>query len=392
MNPEILNPEVQEFINANLREDITRILLKKSPFENVTSKELAGQIESKVRCEKKLPTWFNSPGIYYPPRISIEQASSEETARYKSAFLRGNNIIDLTGGFGVDSFYFAKEASNVIHCESNKELSEIAAHNASVLGITNIRFIQADGMAYLRETHEEFDTIYVDPSRRVNSRKVFRLADCEPDVASNLDLLRKKASRVLLKTSPLLDIQAGLNELDRVTEIQVVSLGNDCKELLWTIDRDIKEEDVKICCTSLEPLMQYRFSLPDERNFRIHTYSVPLRWIYEPDVSLLKAGCFKLITRDFNLKKLNINSHLYTSDEINNTFIGRIFQLKSQWSYKNFLSSAPVSRANIISRNFPLTADEIKRQSKLKDGGDEYLIFTKGPSDELLVLNCERIQ
>ena len=203
MNPEILNPEVQEFINANLREDITRILLKKSPFENVTSKELAGQIESKVRCEKKLPTWFNSPGIYYPPRISIEQASSEETARYKSASLRGDNIIDLTGGFGVDSFYFAKEASNVIHCESNKELSEIAAHNASVLGITNIRFIQADGMAYLRETHEEFDTIYVDPSRRVNSRKVFRLADCEPDVASNLDLLRKKASRVLLKTSPL---------------------------------------------------------------------------------------------------------------------------------------------------------------------------------------------
>lgn len=391
MNPAILYPEVQEFINRNLQEDVIRILFKKSPFKEVTAKELAEQIESKRRSEKKLATWYHSPAIYYPPKISIEQASSEKTARYKSNLIKGKRVIDITGGFGADSFFFAEIADEVIHCEKNTELSEIAAYNASVLGITNIRFIRQDGINYLKQTEEQFGTLYIDPSRRVNSQKVFRLADCEPNVVTNLDLLIRKSSRILIKTSPLLDIQAGLNELKQVSEIQVISLKNDCKELLWILDKDQITASGQVTCTALEPFRQYVFSLAEERSFQITACSVPLQYVYEPDAALLKAGCFKLVTRDFNVKKLHNNTHLYTSDDINTEFIGRIFRLKEQWLYKDFLSLRPVLQANISCRNFPLSVEEVKRKSKIKDGGQEYLIFTTGPSDELLVLNCERL-
>lgn len=392
MNPAILNPDVQEFINRNLREDVTRILLKKSPFKDVSARELAGQIESKSRCEKKLPTWFTTPGIYYPPKISVEQASSEQTARYKAGLLKGAKILDVTGGFGVDSFYFARHASTVVHCEYNPELSQIAAHNAYVLGVSNIRFISQDGIAFLKETAEQFDTIYIDPSRRVNTQKVFKLADCEPDVITNLAMLRIKADRILIKTSPLLDIQAGLSELEEVSEIQVISLKNDCKELLWIIDKNGSPNEIHITCSALEPFQQYSFSLNDERKFKISSYAEPMQYIYEPDVSLLKAGCFKILTKDFGVLKLHKNTHLYTSQDINQQFIGRIFRLREKWPYKEFLSSVPVSQANIICRNFPLTTEEVKRKSKLKDGGPEYLLFTTGPTDELMVLHCERIK
>lgn len=392
MNPALLFPDVQEFINQNLRNDISKILFRKSPFNDVSPQELAGQIESKSKSEKKLPTWFNTTGIYYPPKVSIEQASSEIAARYKSRLIKGNKILDITGGFGVDSFSFSKTAPEVIHCEHNPELSKIAEHNADVLGLTNIKFIQQDGISYLKQTDEEFDTIYIDPSRRVNSQKVFKLIDCEPDVVSNLDLLLKKSPRIVIKTSPLLDIQAGLTELRQVRNIQVISHRNDCKELLWILERDIAaDDDVQITCITLDPERQYTFSLNDERNFKISSYSEPLNYIYEPDVALLKSGCFKLITRDFKVQKLHKNTHLYTSEVLLDEFMGRRFRLKAQWLYKEFRSLAPVLKANIICRNFPLSVDEVKRKSKLNDGGEEYLIFTTGPSDELLVLNCERL-
>ncbi|HXI01270.1 MAG TPA: hypothetical protein VNI52_13465 [Sphingobacteriaceae bacterium] len=391
MNSAILDPEVQDFINRNLQDDVTRILFKKSPFKAITTKELAEQIESKYKSEKKLPTWFNSPAIFYPPKMSIEQASSEQTAKYKSTLIKGEKVIDITGGFGIDSFYFSKIAKEVVHCEHNIDLSEIAANNAAVLGATNIKFVPKDGISYLLQTKESFDTIYIDPSRRVNSQKVFKLADCEPDVITSLDMLLKKCSRILIKTSPLLDIQAGMNELKQVSEIQIISLKNDCKELLWILDKDVPAASVQLTCITLEPFKKYRFSLAEERAFKLNDFSYPLKYLYEPDVALLKAGCFKLITRDFGLKKLHVNTHLYTSDRLNPAFIGRTFRVKKKWIYKDFLSSNSVIKANIICRNFPLRVEEVKRKSKLKDGGQEYLIFATGPLEELLVLHCERL-
>ncbi len=392
MNPAILHQEVQAYIHEHINEDINRVILSKSPFPTITSKELAEQIESKRSAEKKLPTWYNTPGIYFPPKLSIEQSSSEETANYKSTLVKGEKLIDLTGGIGVDSYYFAKKVRSVIHCEINSQLSEIAAYNAKVLKSDTITFVNGDGLAYLKNTSQLFDTIYIDPSRRLKSQKVFLLKDCEPDVISNLDILLAKADRVIIKTSPLLDIQSGLKELKNVRSVHVISVKNDCKELVWIIERDFYEEPEIICAAiNDKEIQKFSFLLSEEKLAEPDSYSLPQKYLYEPDVALLKAGCFKLITKKFDLKKLHVNTHLYTSNEVKNQFIGRKFKIIVSQNYKSFIKNNTLIKANIIVRNFPLSAAEIKKKHKLQDGGDDYLLFTTGPNGELLAIHADRI-
>src|SRR5690606_6518600 len=194
MNKEILSHGVQDFLKSHFKESSRDIALRKSPFANVSSSELANQLESLQKSEKKLPLWFHTPGIYFPPSLSIEQASSEETALYKATLISENtSLIDLTGGIGIDSYYFSKRAKKVLHCELNPDLSEIAKHNAEVLGAKNIEFHAGDGLKVLEEqSTETFQTIYLDPSRRVKTRKVFMLQDCEPNIIEiQKDLLEK---------------------------------------------------------------------------------------------------------------------------------------------------------------------------------------------------------
>jgi hypothetical protein len=387
LNYHILQPEVQHFINAHLKDDAGKIALSKSPFPHVTPRELAEQIASKQRSEKKLPSWFRTPGILYPPKLSVEQCSSELTAQYKSELVQGGNLADLTGGFGVDAFYFAKKAKQVIHCEQHAELSKIAEHNAKVLETTNIEFVCADSMQYLRESEQHFETIFIDPSRRIQTKKVFLLRDTEPDVVSNLPLLLERSSRVIIKTSPLFDIQSGLNELSEVSEVHVISLKNDCKELLWVIDRGFSDEPV-IIATALDARSRksFQFRLSDERRLHLDSYVSPQAYLYEPDVALLKAGCFKTMAQRFDLSKLDANTHLYTSNELKSDFIGKVFVVNSVQNYKTFIKSNVIKKANIITRNFPLSPDELKKKHKLTDGGEQYLIFTTVAPNNLQVI------
>lgn len=392
MNKAILNKDVQEFIHRNINTDITRISLSKSPFLEVSSKELAEQIDAKRRCENKLPLWFNTHSIYYPQKLAIEQSSSEALAKYKSTLLLGDNIIDLTGGLGVDTYFFSKKAKQVIHCEINKELSDISSYNSAVLG-ADISYISTDGIEYLKTSIEAFDTIYVDPSRRISSRKVFFLKDCEPDVFSNRDLLLKKSSRLLIKTAPLLDIQSTIKELQQVTQVHIISIKNECKEILYVIDKAFSEKDppiIGIVVTDTENLT-FKFRFSEEKEFYLDKYSVPLNYLYEPDVALLKAGCFKLITKQFNVKKIQQHTHLYTSEELNKNFIGRKFKIISAWDYGTFLKEQKFTKANIICRNFPLDPEKIRKKLKIEDGGEKYLLFCTGSNNELLVIYCERI-
>lgn len=395
MNPLILDSDVQTFINNHLSSDTVRILLGKSPFKNVSTRELVEQIESKKRCQKKLPLWYATPRIYYPPKLSIEQASSQITAKYKAQLIKGERVLDVTGGFGIDSYYFSLRAQRIVHCEINEVLSNIVQHNAQILHSKNLFFHLGDGMTYLQNSDEQFDTIYIDPSRRVNTHKVFRITDCEPDLKTNFDLLTKKHARIIIKTSPLLDIKSGLTDLKNVREIHIISVKNDCKELLWIIDPDFPCNDPLICCAAIhdqEHTDSYHFKLSEEKKAPSPIPSKPLNFIYEPDVSLLKAGCFKLITQKFNLFKLHQHTHLYTSETLNTDFIGRIFKLKNYWDYKTFISKKPIKYANIISRNFPLSVKELKKKHQLEDGEDSYLFFTTICQNQLIVLNCERIK
>ncbi|MGB4774221.1 MAG: RsmD family RNA methyltransferase [Daejeonella sp.] len=392
MNKHILTTEVQDFILKNLKTDTTRLLLAKDIFRQVSNKELAVQIESKNACEKKLSSWFSQKGIYYPQKLSIEQTSSETAAQYKSGLIKGENCIDLTGGFGVDSVYFSKKAKQVIYCEFNEELSAISKHNAKIFGINNIRFINGDGLDYLFQQTIKFDTIYIDPSRRVNTQKVFKLKDYQPDVVKNLNLLLSKTSRLIIKTSPLLDIQSGLQEFGFVSEIHIVSIKNDCKELLWIIDNDFHKKEPEIKCIAIDDIQQeFKFKLSEEKDLVSGLYANPLKYIYEPDVALLKAGCFKLITIRFNVLKLDQHTHLYTSNDLKTDFIGRTFELIQILEYRDFIKQKTLKQANVICRNFPLNAEDIKKKYRIKDGGKEYLIFTTNSKKQLLVLSCNRL-
>lgn len=392
MNKAILDQEVQEFIRKNISKDIVEISLGKSPFPNVSSKELAEQIDSKKRSEVKLPLWYNTDYIYYPSKIAMEQCSSQTTAKYKAALVSGESVIDLTGGLGVDAFFFSKRAKHVVHCEINNELSAISSYNAEVLG-AEIIYVRANGLDHLESSEEVFDTIYVDPSRRVSSRKVFLLKDCEPDIISNKDLLLGRSSRLLIKTAPLLDIQSTIRELGSVSQVHVLSIKNECKEVLYVIDRAFSENDPPIICAILDDRenLTFKFKMSEERELNLDTYSEPLSYLYEPDVALLKAGCFKLITSHFKVKKIHQHTHLYTSDDPDSKFPGRKFKIIKPWSYSAFLKRQQFTKANIICRNFPLTPENIRKKLKIKDGGEEYLLFCKGSNNELLAVHCERI-
>lgn len=391
MNKRILNSDVQKFINEHLQDDITKLILKKSPFEGISSKELAEQIDSKKRCEFKLPLWFNAENIIYPPKLSIEQASSEIAAKYKSSLIIGNEIVDLTGGYGVDSYFFALKADHITHCELNEELSDISKHNSEALGL-NINYVKSNGIDYLKNTKKKFSTIYIDPSRRVESKKVFLLKDCEPNIIENIELLKEFSDRIIIKTAPLLDIQSAITELNQVTEIQVISIKNECKELLIIIDKNNTTEDPIITSVLLgEPKIKSQFKQSEEKKYTISKYSEPLEYIYEPDVALLKAGCFKLICPQYQVEKLHQHTHLYTSNELNQTFPGRKFKVKKIWDFGQFSKENTIKKANIICRNFGLSPEELKKKLKITDGGEEYLLFCTGNNNKLLVLNCERL-
>ena len=371
--------------------DINRILLGKSPFTDVSSRELAEQIDSKRRCEKKLPLWFSTPKIYYPPKLSIEQTSSEVTANFKSHLVTGTTLLDVTGGFGVDSYYFAKAGMSVVYAEISPALSEIAQYNAGVLGVSNIRFSQGNGIDLLN-SEKSFDTIFIDPSRRVAAQKVFQLQDCEPNVPGNIDRLLKASKRLIIKTSPLLDLQAGLKELRNVTSIYILSVKNDCKELLWILDAEANASEPEIVCLLLnETQQEYKFKVSEEREFTLNEFSEPKGYLYEPDVALLKAGCFKLLCRDFNISKLHFNSHLYTSETVLSSFPGRSFVITQWGEYKRFMKTNKIHKANIIARNFPLSPVEIKKKHRLTDGGEDFLIFTTGAAGQLITILCRKV-
>lgn len=238
MNTAILHTKVQQFITENLKTDITKLILKGSPFSDVSIQELANQIVSKQKSEHKLASWFRAAQIYYPSKINIEQTSSELTANYKSNVVSGASIIDITGGFGIDCFYFSKQFEAVTHCEINTELSTIVAHNFKQLKINNISTFSGDAFDFLKRTKEKFDCIYIDPSRRDAVKgKVFLLQDCVPNVPENIDFLFSKTNQILIKTSPILDITSAINELKFIKEVHVVAVHNEVKELLFLLDK-----------------------------------------------------------------------------------------------------------------------------------------------------------
>jgi 16S rRNA G966 N2-methylase RsmD len=376
MNNNILAKEVQNYINEHINADVNKIALAKPLFVNVSAAEIANQIAAKKKSISKLPTWFKQENIYYPALLSIEQCSSETTGTYKASLTKGNSVLDLTAGFGVDSYFFSKQAKQVLSCEINAELAAITSHNSTVLGAQNQKVLATDGIEFLENTELNFGTIYIDPARRKNSGKVFKLKDCTPDITSILQLLLQKAERIIVKTSPLLDISAGLSELKNVSEIHIVSVKNECKELLWVIDK-IPSSETHIVCATLnqtDKILKFPFSaLQDTTTISMEE---PHGFLYEPDVALLKSGGFNFIAQKFNISKLHQDSQLYYSDQINPDFLGRIFKVKTLLSI-NELKKDKALVGNVIVRNFPANAADLVKKYKIVPSDNDFIIFTQ---------------
>ncbi|PVH27115.1 THUMP-like domain-containing protein [Sphingobacterium corticibacter] len=392
MNNRLLQADVQNYILTHRQEQPSAIALKKSPFADVASSELAAQVDGWQRCVSKLPTWAFSDHIFYPPKLNLEQCSSEHTALIKQQIIRkGARVIDLTGGFGVDSCYMAQHAEQVIHCELNENLSTIVAHNAQALGVKNLTCIAGDGIEYLRQQAEDsFDYIYIDPSRRVSQSKVFLLEDCEPNIVSLQELFFAKSERIITKVSPLLDITQALRSLKHVTNVYVISLDNDCKELLFIQKRGFEGEPL-ISAIRLfkDQLQEFSFTLAEEKILRSEFRS-PQKYLYEPDVSVVKAGAFKSVAKEFQLGKLHLHSHLYTSDQLLYDFPGKAFEIIASFPFGDLKRKKTFAKANITTRNFPLKVEEIRKKFKIQDGGQIHLFFTTDLEDTLTVLVCER--
>lgn len=391
MNSKILNTEVQTFIAEHLDAEISRLVFKGSPFQGITIQELIEQIESKRKCQTKLPTWFKTSGIYYPNKLNIEQTSSEITANYKSKLISGVSLIDITGGFGVDTFYFSRQFQTVTHCEINLDLSSSVSHNFKTFGIANIRCIAQNGIDYLMSEGQTYDWIFIDPSRRHESKgKVFMLKDCLPNVPKHLNTLFTFADHILIKTSPLLDISLGLTELEHVFNIQVIAVNNEVKELLWMLKKDC-EKDISITTVNIRKDINevFIFSRETEKTLNLEC-SEPLRYLYEPNAAILKSGGFQSVAKSYPVNKMHQHTHLYTSDALID-FPGRAFQIDKKLIYnKKNMRALSISQANVTTRNFPVSVQDLRKKHRIRDGGNHYMFFTTNHLDQRIVLLCSK--
>lgn len=389
-------PEEIKYITENENKDPATLILQAARYPDLPVGQLVQHIQARQKAKHKLPTWYRHPAVRYPALLSVEQSSSEITAAFKASLFTGNTLVDLTGGFGVDAFYFAKSFKEVFYIEQNTTLAELAAYNARILKAANIKFYSNDAAAFLHLFNQTADCIYLDPARRDNAnRKVHLLQDCEPDVLALLPLLQKKAQNILLKTSPMLDINQAIGQLPTVQKIYAVAVENECKEVLYhfTSMANINPLVVAVNLMPGKKDQYFTFDYVAEENALVK-YGEPLTYIYEPNAAIMKAGGFKILAQTYALYKLHRNSHLYTSEEVIKDFPGRIFRLKAVCRYqkKELLAFLPEKKANITVRNFPDTVAQIRAKTGIKEGGNIYLLATTDINQRLMLLVCEKAE
>jgi len=388
---ELLSQLVVDFINKNKKSSVAALMLKMPAFA-IDPKWVAAQIEGWQKASQKLPEWAGQENIVYPIRLSMEQCSSERTGLYKASITKGNTVVDLTGGFGVDTFYLSQSFNKSFYIEQQADLAQIAAHNFSVLGKKNIAVLTGDSEAVLKSIDEKIDLIYLDPARRKELQKVFKLSDCEPDVVDLQEFYFSFSDSILIKTSPMLDISEAAKQLKGIREIHIVSVDNECKEVLYLLNKNFNDEPTFKCVHDYKKIVQrFDFKNSEETQHKA-VLSKPLIFLYEPNTSILKAGAFNSITQKYPVYKLHTSSHLYTSTEPIKDFPGRIFKISHIAGYdkKEIQALIPTGKANIQTRNFPDSVDEIRKKIKLKDGGSTFIFATTLQDSSKVLLICEK--
>ncbi len=356
------------------------------------------QLKSRRQIKDKLPSWYQNDRLVFPAKIAAEQCSSEQTALYKQRLVYPQaHVCDLTGGLGIDSYFFSRKVRQVTYIERFPAYCEAAIHNFKVLDVGNVTVLNGDSTELIDKI-DGIDVFYIDPARRgEGNKRVFALQDCEPDLTKLVPVLFGHAPKVIAKLSPMADIHMTLDLLPDVTAIQVLSVKNECKELLFVLERGSKGGSPQICCvnfTSEEEPELFAFSLVEEREAVASIRGEVKRYLYEPNASILKAGAFKAVATRFGLNKLHVSSHLYTSDEVVPSFPGRSFVVDEVIPFTNKQCktlSRQIPQANITVRNFPLSVDELRKRTKIVDGGTIYLFATTLENGDKVLIKTHKI-
>lgn len=392
-----LTPEVKALIGKFQDDSPETIALQSKRHPDLPMALVAQQVKARQRARKKLPTWCGNATIVFPGSLSLEQCSSEYAANYKAELLEGEILADLTGGFGVDAFAFTRKFSRVFHIERDRELSEIVMENAVALGKESVlSTVVADGLEWLKAYPDVLDAVYLDPARRDRrSLKVSALEDCEPNILPHWEMLLAKAKQVALKLSPGMDIDRVLTLLSCIQEIHIVSIENECKECLCLARKGHDTEARIICVNWRADSVWEKFAFFRSEEKQAHgSYSPYSKYLYEPNASIMKAGGYKSLGLERGLKLLHPRTRFYTSEQLQQDFPGRVFEVLDAGELRTKSAAAlfPDGRANVLARNAGLTSEALKRKLKLSDGGDWFAIGTTDIEGTRRLLKCRKVE
>ena len=383
-----VNQSTLDYIRQHADEDVRQLALRGHKCPDVDLQYALEQIAGRQKARTKLPSWAAIDGIVYPPHLSMEQCSSEATARYKASIAgKGALFVDLTAGFGVDMALISQGFQKAVHVERQPQLCAISSENFRLLGLNHIEVFCGDGVAYLH-TMRHADLLFIDPARRdVHGGRTYDISDCTPNVLEILDEMLEKADRVMIKLSPMLDWRKAVADLGKVNEVHIISVDNECKELLLILSKTKKP--LRVFCVNNDEC----FEVVEGISSQPRPLPQDMRYLYEPNASVMKAGCFALIEQRFGVVQLERNSHLFVSDKEILGFPGRQFLIEKRTSMnKRELKAtlADVDQANITVRNFPMSVAELRKRLKLKEGGDVYIFATTISDEGHQLLVCRK--
>ena len=398
------NQATLDFIREHADDDVRQLALRGSKMSEVDLSYALEQIAGRQKAHTKLPSWASIDGIVYPPHLSMEQCSSELTARYKASIAgKGALFVDLTAGFGVDMAFIAQGFQKAVHMERQPQLCAISSENYNVLGLNHIEVVCGDGVEYLH-TMNHADLLFIDPARRdEHGGRTYGIADCTPNVLEMLDEMLEKADRVMIKLSPMLDWRKAVADLGKVNDVHIISVDNECKELLLAVNSEERGKNsaspsLRVVCVNLlsdgnKECFEFDGYHASPSSSAFHFSPFDSRFLYEPNASIMKAGCFGLLEQRFGVMQLDKNSHLFVSDKEVIGFPGREFLIEKRTSMnKRELKAAlaDIDKANITVRNFPMSVAELRKRLKLKEGGEVYIFATTIANEGHQLLVCRK--
>jgi hypothetical protein len=388
------NEEIIQKIRENRGQNVASLALKWANKKDDSTAFILTQIQGRAIAERKIPTWAQEEDLVYPDKTAMEQCSSELTASFKSNLLEGLEVADLTGGLGIDSYFISLKAKRLLYVEPNLNRYEMAQHNFNVLGVKNASFYQSTAEEFLSNPElSSYDCIYIDPSRRnENQNRVFMLKDMIPDLRLLIDYFKRFKVRMLIKLSPMLDIQSALKELECVKDIYIISVDDECKELLFDLDfRFAGQTSVKCVNITNEKTQNFEYLLTNEENYSF-VITDSLKYIYDPFASLNKAGGFKPLASYYGLNKISNNTHLFTSENLLDNFFGNCFEVirLDDFSSKEF-TSIENKKGVLKIRNFRMSQSEIEKKTKITYGRDYFYFFYSDASNKMKVATTKKL-